>query len=158
MSEQKENNRQFATFHVAGRLYGVDVLRVQEVTRALPIADVPLAPQFVHGLINLRGQISTAISLRELFQITEKAPDDQMNVVCRLNDILISFLVDGVGDVLELDSKDFELAPETVPDGIRRFIEGVYKTPSALMSVVDVDKIASYFANASKELRKEARL
>lgn len=156
MTEQE--NRQFTTFHIAGRLYGIDVLRVQEVTRALPIAEVPLAPRFVHGLINLRGQISTAISLRELFQISEPAPEDQMNVVCRLNEVLISFLVDGVGDVLELEAKDFELAPETVPDGIRRFIEGVYKTPAALMSVVDVDKIAEYFANASKELGAEARL
>ena len=152
------DNRQFSTFQIANRLYGIDVLRVQEVTRALPIAEVPLAPKFVHGLINLRGQISTAISLRELFQIKETAPEEQMNVVCRVNEVLISFIVDSVGDVLELDSKDFELAPETVPDGIRRFIEGVYKTPSALMSVVDVDKIADYFANAAKELGKELRV
>ena len=151
-------NRQFMTFHIAGRLYGIDVLQVQEVTKCLPIAEVPLAPKFVCGLINLRGQISTAISLRELFQIAEAAPPDQMNVVCKLNDVLISFLVDRVGDVLELNSKDFELAPETVPDGIRRFIEGVYKTPATLMSVVDVDKIADYFANATKELGREARL
>jgi purine-binding chemotaxis protein CheW len=142
--------RQFTTFHIANRLYGVDVLRVQEVTRALPIAEVPLAPKFICGLINLRGQISTAISLRELFQISENTPEDQMNVVCRLNEVLISFLVDGVGDVLELDSKDFELAPETVPDGIKRFIEGVYKTPSDLMSVVDIDKVAEYFISAGK--------
>jgi purine-binding chemotaxis protein CheW len=153
-----KTNRQFTTFHISGRLYGIEVLRVQEVTRALPIAQVPLAPKFVHGLINLRGQVSTAISLRELFQISEPAPADQMNVVCRLNDVLISFLVDGVGDVLELDSKDFELAPETVPEGTRRFIEGVYKTSTALMSVVDVDKIADYFANAAKEIGKEAQL
>jgi purine-binding chemotaxis protein CheW len=150
-------NRQFATFHVAGRLYGIDVLRVQEVTRALPIAGVPLAPGFVRGLINLRGQISTAISLRDLFQITEAVPEEQMNVVCKLHDLLISFVVDGVGDVLELAARDFELAPETVPEGIRRFIEGVYKTSNALMSVVDVDRIADYFANAAKELGKEAR-
>jgi purine-binding chemotaxis protein CheW len=142
--------RQFTTFHIANRLYGVDVLRVQEVTRALPIAEVPLAPKFICGLINLRGQISTAISLRELFQISDKAPDNQMNVVCRLNDILISFLVDNVGDVLELDSKEFELAPETVPESIKRFIEGVYKTPTDLVSVVDIDKIADYFTNAGK--------
>lgn len=152
---KNQENRQFTTFYIAGHLYGIEVLRVQEVTGALPIAQVPLAPKFVCGLINLRGQISTAISLRELFQIYDRTPEDQMNVVCRINDVLISFLVDSVGDVLELDFKDFESAPETVPDGIRRFIEGVYKTPEALMSVVDVDRIADYFARASKDLTKE---
>lgn len=150
-----QENRQFTTFYIAGHLYGIEVLRVQEVTGALPIAQVPLAPKFVCGLINLRGQISTAISLRELFQIYDRMPEDQMNVVCRINDVLISFLVDSVGDVLELDFKDFESAPETVPDSIRRFIEGVYKTPEALMSVVDVDRIADYFTRASKEVTKE---
>lgn len=155
---QIQENRQFTTFYIAGHLYGIAVLRVQEVTGALPIAQVPLAPKFVCGLINLRGQISTAISLRELFQIYDNVPEDQMNVVCRINDVLISFLVDSVGDVLELDSKDFESAPETVPDGIRRFIEGVYKTPASLMSVVDVDKIAEYFMNASKEISRERTL
>lgn len=151
-------NRQFTTFYIAGHLYGIGVLRVQEVTGSLPIAPVPLAPKFVCGLINLRGQISTAISLRELFQIYENVPENQMNVVCRINDVLISFLVDNVGDVLELDFKDFESAPETVPDGIRRFIAGVYKTPAALMSVIDVDRIAEYFTHASKEFSKEKTL
>lgn len=149
-------NRQFATFFIANRLYGIEVLRVQEVTRNLPIADVPLAPKFVLGLINLRGQISTAISLRSLFNINDPEPSEQMNVVCKLNEVLISFVVDRVGDVLELDSKDFEPTPETVPEGIKRFIQGVYKTPGSLMSVVDVDKVADFFADISKETRKEA--
>ena len=152
------SSRLFTTFYVAERLYGIDVLRVQEVTKCLPIARVPLGPKFVLGLINLRGQISTAISVRELFNIHDAAPLDQMNVVCRLNDVLISFMVDRVGDVLELESKDYEIAPETVPDSIRRFIECVYKTPTSLLSVVDVDKIADFFANASKDLGREARV
>lgn len=151
-----EAPRQFSTFYIADRLYGIDVLRVQEVTGALPIAEVPLAPDFVCGLINLRGQISTAISLRDLFQIQELKPKTHMNVVCRLNEVLISFIVDNVGDVLELEAKDFEHTPETVPNGIRRFTEGVYKTPNALMSVIDIDKIAEFFVKASKENNKEA--
>lgn len=152
------SSRQFATFQIAGRLYGIDVLRVQEVTRALPIAGVPLAPEFVLGLINLRGQISTAICLRTLFQIRDQVQREQMNVVCRLNEVMISFLVDSVGDVMELDSKDFELTPETIPHSIGRFIEGVYKTQVALLSVVDIDKIAEFFANSAKGLSREARL
>jgi len=152
----QSNSRQFATFFVAGRLYGIDVIRVQEVTKALVMAKIPLAPKFVHGLINLRGQISTAIGLRELFNISDAAPNEQMNVVCKLHDVLVSFLVDSIGDVLELESKDFELAPETVPEDIRRFVEGVYKTPGQLLSVVDVDKVGEFFFK-SQNINSQAK-
>lgn len=145
----KEENRQFSTFYIADRMYGIDVMRVQEITRALPMARIPLAPHFVHGLINLRGQISTAIGLRELFEIKEKTPPDQMNVVCKLDEVLASFLVDRIGDVMELESKDYEHPPETIPEGIRKFIEGVYKTPDALLSVINIDKVAEFFVKSS---------
>ncbi len=138
--------KQFSTFYVADRLYGIDVMRVQEVTRALPLTQVPLAPKFVHGLINLRGQISTAIGLRELFEIKGVQQENPMNVVCKLDEVLVSFFVDRIGDVMELEEKDFEPAPETIPFEIRRFIEGVYKVPGALLSVVDVDRVSEFFA------------
>ena len=133
--------RQFSTFYIAGLLYGIDVMKVQEITKALPMTRVPLAPKYVHGLINLRGQISTAIQLRELFGIRDNVPQEQMNVVCKIMDILVSFLVDRIGDVMELNYVDFELAPDTIPENIRRYIEGVYKVPGTLMSVIDVDKV-----------------
>ena len=129
-------------------MYGIDVMRVQEITKALPMARIPLAPHFVHGLINLRGQISTAIGLRELFEIKEATPPEQMNVVCKLNDVLASFLVDRIGDVMELQGKDYEPAPEAIPENIRKFIEGVYKTPSALLSVINIDRVAEFFVKS----------
>jgi purine-binding chemotaxis protein CheW len=142
-------SRQFSTFYIGARMYGIEVTRVQEITKALPMAPVPLAPRFVHGLINLRGQISIAIGLRELFEISEPSPSEQMNVVCKLNEVLVSFLVDRIGDVMELESKAFEPAPETIPEEIRRFVEGVYKIPGALLSVIDVDRVAEYFLKSN---------
>jgi purine-binding chemotaxis protein CheW len=59
----------YSTFRISGRLYGIDVTRVQEVTKSLPCTRVPLTPKHVKGLINLRGQIATAIELRELFDL-----------------------------------------------------------------------------------------
>jgi purine-binding chemotaxis protein CheW len=135
-------NRQFSTFYIAGLLYGIDVMKVQEITKALPMTRVPLAPKYVHGLINLRGQISTAIQLRELFGLHDQAPEEQMNVVCKVREILVSFLVDRIGDVMELNESSFEPAPDTIPENIRRFIEGVYKVPGTLMSVIDVERVA----------------
>ena len=132
---------QFSTFYIDGLLYGIDVMKVQEITKALPMTRVPLAPNYVRGLINLRGQISTAIQLSELFELNVPVPEDQMNVVCKISDILISFLVDKIGDVMELESKDFETTPDTVPENIRKYIVGIYKTQNNLLSVIDVDSI-----------------
>ena len=132
---------QFSTFYIDDLLYGIDVMKVQEITKALPMTRVPLAPKFIRGLINLRGQISTAIQLSELFGLQVSIPEDQMNVVCKISDILISFLVDRIGDVMELHSKDFEPTPDTVPENIRKYILGIYKTPNCLISVIDVDSI-----------------
>lgn len=142
--------RQFSSFYIGGLLYGIDVMKVQEITKALPMTRVPLAPKYVSGLINLRGQISTAIELRELFGLKDQAPEEQMNVVCKIMDILVSFLVDKIGDVMELSENDFEQAPDTIPENIRKYIEGVYKVPGTLLSVINVEKVAESIINESK--------
>lgn len=140
-STETTTANQFSTFFIGDRLYGIDVMKVQEITKALPMTPVPLAPVYVHGLINLRGQISTAISLRDLFQFKDQAPSEQMNVVCRIDDLLLSFLVDRIGDVIEVVEKDFQETPDTLPMEVRRFMGGVYKIPGQLMSVLDVSKV-----------------
>lgn len=148
----KDNARsQYSTFVIADNLYGIDVMQVQEITKALPMTRVPLAPKYVKGLINLRGQISTAICLKELFQIESSANKEVMNVVCRLNDILVSFLVDKIGDVLELEEKDFEYVPDTVPKSIKQFVKGVYKIPGKLLTVIDTEKIAQRILEEAKQ-------
>lgn len=147
----ESSRNQFSTFYIANNLYGIDVMKVQEITKALPMTRVPLSPIYVKGLINLRGQISTAICLKELFKISENAVLDQMNVVCRINDILVSFLVDVIGDVLELDDKDFENAPDTLNPTIKQYVKGVYKIPGKLLTIIDVDKIASSILEETKE-------
>lgn len=133
---------QLTTFYVGSNLYGIEVMKVQEVTGKPSITGVPLAPKFVRGLINLRGQIATALGLRELFGIDEGDNSRQMSVVCRMDGNLVSFLVDSIGDVVEVDLDSFEKPPETIPSGVRRFLRGIYKTNETLLSVLDLDKIS----------------
>ncbi len=139
--------RQFSTFSVGNRLYGIEVTRVQEVVRDMPITPIPLAPHYVRGLINLRGQIATAIGLRDLFGINPTCPGPIMNVICRIESVLVALQVDEIGDVIEVQSKDFEDTPHTVPVGVRRFMEGIYKMPDSLLSVLDVDEINLFLNN-----------
>lgn len=142
---------QFSTFIVDNRIYGIDVIRVQEVVRSMPMTPIPLAPTYVRGLINLRGQVTTAIGIRELFEIKTKAPDQFINVVCRIDGILISLQVDEIGDVIEIPKSEFELTPQTVPNNVRRFMEGVYKIPSSLISIINIDKIYQFLNKQNNE-------
>lgn len=138
-----QNQRsQFTTFYVDGELFGIDVLRVQEVTGTPQVQGVPLSPPFVLGLVNLRGQIATALGLREVFSKPSKANSSPMSVVCKLEGNLISLLVDSIGEVVELEKSEFETPPDTIPPQIRKFIKGIYKMNGGLMSVLDLDTLA----------------
>jgi len=142
-----EERFQYSTFYVAGRLYGIDVTRVQEVVRPMPTTPIPLAPNYVVGLINLRGQVATAIGLRELFTITHNPPDQFMNVVCRIDGTLIALQADDIGDVLEVQAKDFEATPQTVPVDVRRFMSGIYKISGSLLSIIDIDRVGKFLSH-----------
>jgi purine-binding chemotaxis protein CheW len=135
---------QFSTFYIADRLYGIDVTRVQEVVRPMPITPIPLAPEYVAGLINLRGQVATAIGLRQLFGLKSTPPDHFMNVVCRIDGSLISLQADEIGDVIEVMMKDFESTPQTVPGDVRRFMAGIYKISGSLLSIIDIERISKF--------------
>jgi purine-binding chemotaxis protein CheW len=132
--------RQFCTFHLGGLFLGIEVLNVQEVIRSQQMTRVPLAPRAVRGLINLRGQIVTAIDLRERLGLPERAADrPPMNVVVRTDDGAVSLLVDEIGDVLETDEGQYESPPETLGASARELIQGVYKLPDRLLLVLDTE-------------------
>ncbi len=132
---------QYSTFVVAGHLYGVPVMRVREVVRPLPITEIPLASPFVHGLINLRGQVVTAIGIHRLFGITSPPSGVLMNVICECGMSLISLQADEIGDVIELDSEQLEPVPATSADQVRDLVAGVYRMPGRILSIIDVDSI-----------------
>ncbi len=139
------SSSQFSTFWVDERLYGVNIQMVQEITKSMNVTEVPLAPDYIKGLINLRGQIATAVSLKELFQIqSQHHHEGKINVVCKSESNLLSLVVDEVGDVLELEDHQFEMTPETVSPSVSRFMTGVYKLPNNLLSVIDIKKIIDF--------------
>ncbi len=140
-SEGHANTKQFATFTIAGRWYGIDVMSVQEVTKPMQVTLMRTAPPFVKGLINLRGQIATAIGLRELFALPLEDSNEKMTVVCKVEDVLLSLLVDNIGDVVEVSDNKFEKSPQTIPANIKEFMLGVYKTEHAILSIISLDTI-----------------
>lgn len=137
-------NEQFCTFFLDGHFFGVPVQQVQEVIRYQEMTRVPLVPQVVRGLINLRGQIVTAIDLRRRLGMAERpAGQLPMNVVVRTSDGALSLLVDEIGDVIEVEEKTFEKPPETLKGMAREMIRGVHKLPERLLLLLNTDRVVA---------------
>jgi purine-binding chemotaxis protein CheW len=144
---------QYCTFTLDGLYFGVDVLKVQEVIRYQEMTRIPGAPAVVSGLINLRGQLVTALDLRQRLQLQQR-PDGQlpMNVVVRTEEGATSLLVDEIGDVIELDDSTHERPPETIDAVTRDVVRGVHKLEGRLLLVLDIERlIASSGASGPKK-------
>src|SRR5258708_4610136 len=135
----------FSTFYLDRLFFGIDVEKVQEVLRCQDITHVPLAPSAVRGLINLRGQIVTAIDLRRRLGLSECAACQfPISLVVRTGDGVVSLLVDDIGEVVEVDEGTFEPPPETLDPKSRALISGVYKLSDRLMHVLDADQTLKF--------------
>jgi len=132
---------QLATFWLDGDLFGVEVEHVQEVLRSQSITRVPLAPPAVAGLINLRGQVVTAIELRErLGRPARPEGEEPVVIVVRLRGEAVSLLVDSIADVVDVDLRDFEAPPDTLDGAGRDLIRGAYKLAGRLLLALDVNR------------------
>jgi len=140
--QAEKANRQFSTFFVQDLFFGIEVLEVQEVLRYQEMTKVPLAPDLIEGLINLRGQIVTAIDMRRRLRLEPRRPDETpMNMVVRSDDGAVSLLVDEIGDVLEVRNDIYEPPPENTPRELREMIAGVYKLDGRLLLVLDTERV-----------------
>jgi len=144
-------DRQFCTFYLNGQYFGIDVLKVQEVIRAQEMTRVPLAPAAVRGLINLRGQIVTALDLRRRLDMPDRAADQPpVNVVVNTDDGAVSLLVDEIGDVIGAAGGAFEHPPETLRGPARDLIRGAYKLDDELLLVLDTERAVAPPADARR--------
>jgi len=133
------NTQEFCTFFLQDQCFGVPVEQVQEVIRYQEMTRVPLGPQVVQGLINLRGQIVMAIDLRRRLGMEERPPSQlPMNVVVRTEDGAVSFLVDEIGDVIRVERDKLEAPPETLRGPTRAMVLGVYKLPRQLLLELNI--------------------
>jgi purine-binding chemotaxis protein CheW len=134
-------SKQYATFFLENLFLGIEVLKVQEVIRYQEMTRVPLAPPVIRGLINLRGQIVTAIDLRRRFGFSNREEGDlPMNLVVFSEDGAVSLLVDEIGDVLDVEDKAYERPPETLKGAVRELVTGVYKLKERLLLILDTER------------------
>ncbi|MEK0445261.1 MAG: hypothetical protein RLZZ399_582 [Verrucomicrobiota bacterium] len=133
--------RQICTFLLGENLFGLDVNCVLEVIRTQPVTKVPLAPEAVYGLINLRGQIVTAIDLRRRLDLAVPAEDHplKMSIIIKTPDGPLCFPIDDVGDVIEVSQDLLEPAPDTMTSNARKMIDSVCKLSSQLLVILRSD-------------------
>jgi purine-binding chemotaxis protein CheW len=129
----------FSTFRVGTMYLGVEVHRVQEVIRAQRMTQIPGRADVVRGLMNLRGQIVTALDMRRRLGLMDESNKATMSVVVRTPDGPVCLLVNEIGDVIVVDSDQFEPPPETLQGNHRELISGSYKLQGRLLLVLNLD-------------------
>ena len=140
-----EGQHDFVSFTVDGQLFGIPVLKVQDVLGPQRITRIPLAPQEVAGSLNLRGRIVTAIDLRLRLGLERREKGQtSMSIVVEHHGELYSLIVDSVGEVLSLDADAYERNPPTLDPRWRDFSDGIYRLNGSLLVVLDVSQLLQF--------------
>jgi len=134
---------ELATFFVGSAFCGLDILNIQEINRLMDMTHVPQAPDYVKGILNLRGQIVTIIDLRKKLGLAATGSEEKSrnNIVVKSKEEYIGFLTDGISDVLLINLNDVESPPANIGGIQGKFFKGVYKTEDKLIGLLDIDKV-----------------
>lgn len=148
MSQAAENTKdeiiQWVTFRLDNEKYGIRVMQVQEVLRMTEIAPVPGAPDYVLGIINLRGNVVTVIDSRKRFGLSDTEADDSTRIVIiEAEKHVVGILVDSVAEVVDLRTSEIDAAPNVGNDDSSKYIQGVSSRDKELLILVDVNKLLS---------------
>jgi purine-binding chemotaxis protein CheW len=132
----------FTSCFVGDLCFGIEVAQVQEVTYGGTLTRLPLASSRVSGLLNLRGQIVAVTDLRRCLGLGERqAGDVPVHMILQTDEGCVSLLVDRVGDVVDVDARDFEMPPATMRGHARELIRGAYKLNDGLLLALDTTRI-----------------
>ena len=136
------DNLDLATFFIGEALCGMDILKVQEINKLLDMTKVPHAPEYVKGILNLRGQIVTVIDLgRKLgLSITQFNPGTR-NIIVNFQNEYIGFLVDRIGDVVKADIDKIEPPPSNIVGVQGSYFKGVLKTEKHLIGILNLEEV-----------------
>ena len=134
----------FVTFTIANQLFGIPVLKVQDVLSSHNITRIPLAPPEIAGSLNLRGRIVTAMDVRLRLGLPPRDRKGSMSIVAEHGGELYSLMVDSVGEVLALKGSAWERNPPTLDPKFRDYSLGIYRLDGKLLVVLDVNRLLDY--------------
>ena len=141
-TKRKTGTVDLSTFYIAGALCGMDILKIQEVNKLMEMTRVPQAPDYVKGILNLRGQIITIIDFGiKLGLASIKKDDNSRNIIVKSGEEYIGFLVERIGDVVSADWEKVESPPANIGGMQGKYFEGVFTTENNLIGILDVDEV-----------------
>lgn len=141
---QDDELLQLVTFSIGEEEFGVNILKVQEINRTMEITKVPRSPEFVEGVINLRGKVIPIIDLRRRFGLVPKPEDkDTRIIVIEINSVIVGFVVDAVSEVLRIPASTVEPPPPVVAGVESDYISGVGQLKDRLLIMLDLDRLLS---------------
>lgn len=146
LNQKKQDDEllQLVTFSIGEEEFGVNILKVQEIIRTMEITKVPRAPDFVEGVINLRGKVIPIIDLRRRFGLAPRGHDKNTRIiVIEINNIIVGFVVDAVSEVLRIPASTVEPPPPVVAGVESDYVSGVGKLQDRLLIMLDLDKLLS---------------
>jgi purine-binding chemotaxis protein CheW len=133
---------ELATFYVGDALCGMDILKVQEINKLMEMTKVPQAPEYVTGILNLRGQIVTVVDLGNKLGLTATdLTESSRNIIVNSASEYIGLLVSRISDVVAADMEKVEKPPANIGGLQGSFFKGVFKTKDRLIGILDVDKV-----------------
>ncbi len=139
------DHEEFATMFVGGLMFGIQVSVIQDILAETCIVPVPLTPDDIRGVINLRGRVVTAIDLRRRLQMPlENDQSTFMSTVVEFESEYYSLLVDKVGEVVTLPINGLERNPPTLQMEIAKFSKGIYRLQDKLLVILDIKKILTF--------------
>ncbi|OQW51239.1 MAG: chemotaxis protein CheW [Nitrospira sp. HN-bin3] len=135
---------QFLTFNLGEELYGVDILRVQEIKGYTTVTKIPNTPSHIKGVLNLRGTIVPIVELRTKFGMpTIDYTTFTVIIVVVVRDKVMGLVVDAVSDVLDIAQKDIQAPPQFGANVDVRFLNGIGKSGDKLVALLDMDSLLS---------------
>ena len=143
-AESKANNKamELATFYVGEALCGMDILKIQEINKLLEMTKLPQAPEYVKGILNLRGEIVTVIDPgRKLDLSPTRLSDTSRNIIVNSEDEYVGLFVDRISDVERADWDKVEHAPANIGGIQGKFFEGVFKSKDHLIGILNVEEV-----------------
>lgn len=136
------DERQLVVFQLGAELYGVEISRVHEIIRLQPVTRMPRSPTFVEGVINLRGRVISVVNLRRRFGLSAAEHTRASRiVVVDINDQVIGMVVDGVSEVLRVNTATIEPPSPAVAGIDSEYLEGIAKLPERLVILLDLDRV-----------------
>lgn len=143
-SEPATDGSQFLTFNLGEELYGVDILRVQEIKGYTAVTKIPNTPSYIKGVLNLRGTIVPIVELRTKFGMPEiEHTMFTVIVVVVVKEKVMGLVVDAVSDVLDIDKKDVQAPPNFGARINVSFMNGIGKSGDKLVTLLDIDRMLS---------------